>query len=536
VNGVPRPRIELSTLSLGSSLGKGGQGQVTAVTNILLNKQWPAVLKEYSPEAKRALQVTALESIAEFPETLAHQESRWLHDSTAWPVAVVQDQGVACGFLMRAVPPAYYFDFRTQTRGTQRKLADMAFLLNPEAFMRGAGIAITDHDRLMLLESVAAALSRLHALQITVGDLSPKNLLFSLTPAPSCFLIDCDAVRLRGLTVLDQVETPDWEAPPGEPRATAATDAFKFGLLAIRLFARDQSSRDATALAAVSPELGRFARLSQRDSRQRPAPGAWMTALSAAALSISATAASRPAAPRPVPTAPRISVPIPTLYPTTNRPAVHPTTNRPAVYPTTKYRPPSPAPAVRPPRRARRRPAGPLLMVACVIAIAAVVGVFVHNAMKTSATAAGIGDSCLVGTWRDGAGNTSTKWNGEVVAMHGGAGNVDHISAKGTDEDTWGGKAKPLYGTYKGHRLKEIIHGHNTLTIYATKTGHKITSTEDGWSTGSTNEFTYKGRTYSGYLSQHGTTSVTYECTAHKLTWRYNGHTLDRETRISATP
>jgi hypothetical protein len=251
MNGAPGPRIELSTLHLGSSLGKGGQGHVTAVTNILLNKQWPAVLKEYSPEAKRALRVTALETIAAFPETLAHQDSRWLHDSTAWPVAVVQDHGKTCGFLMRAVPPAYYFDFRTQTRGAQRKLADMAFLLNPENYVRGAGIVITDRDRLTLLGSVAAALSRLHALQITVGDLSPKNLLFSLTPVPSCFLIDCDAVRLRGLTVLDQVETPDWEAPPGEPRATTATDAFKLGLLAIRLFARDQSSHETTALAAL---------------------------------------------------------------------------------------------------------------------------------------------------------------------------------------------------------------------------------------------------------------------------------------------
>ena len=279
----PVPRIELSTLTLGGRLGKGGQGQVTEVTNILLNKQWPAVLKEYSPEAKQKLRPAALEAITGFPATLAHQDGQWLHETTAWPAAIVQDRGRVCGFLMRAVPPAFYFDYQTQTRGAEKKIADVAFLLNPETYVRSSGIPITDRDRLRLLWSVAAALSRLHGYQITVGDFSPKNLLFSLTPAPSCFLIDCDAVQLRGSTVLDQVETPDWEAPAGEPKATTATDAFKFGLLAIRLFAHDQSSRDMSALAAVSPELGQLARLSQHhDPRQRPSPGTWMTALNTA--------------------------------------------------------------------------------------------------------------------------------------------------------------------------------------------------------------------------------------------------------------
>ena len=294
MSSVLAPRLELSTLSLGRRLGSGGQGRVTEVSNVVLNKRWPAVLKEYSPEAKRSLHMTALETIVGFPATLAHQDGLWLHESTAWPAAVVVDHGTVCGLLMRTVPQSYYFNFQTQTRGAQRRLADMGFLLNPESYVRSAGIVIRDRERLALLASVASFLSRLHTFGIIVGDFSPKNILFSFTPSPTCFLIDCDAVHLRGSTVLDQIETPDWEAPAAEPRATAATDAYKFGLLAIRLFARDQSSRDTAPLSAIAPELGHFAQLSQQsDPQRRPSPGAWITLLRAAASSASATTGMR---------------------------------------------------------------------------------------------------------------------------------------------------------------------------------------------------------------------------------------------------
>jgi len=379
------PRFNLGSLNLANHLGKGGQGQVTEVTNILLNKQWPAVLKEYSRESKRTLQVSALETIAAFPQTLAYQDGRWLNENTAWPVALVEDNGAVCGFLMRAVPPEFYFDFQTQTMGAQKKLADMAFLLNPESYVWRSGIVVTNRDRLALLGSVASTLSLLHAADIAIGDFSPKNVLFSLTPVPSCFLIDCDAVRLRGHTVLGQTETPDWEAPVGEPRATAATDAYKFGLLAIRLFAHDQSSRDITALTAVAPELGHLARLSQHpDPRRRPPPGTWITALRAAANAAAATAAG-PVAPPPARPS-WDSVPSPAFSATT--------------------RPPAMPPAVRvpPPAPARQGTGGCLLAVMCLVAITAVVvGVLIHNAVSSGASAGqlpGIGGTCLMSAWR----------------------------------------------------------------------------------------------------------------------------------------
>jgi hypothetical protein len=302
-------RVDVGSLALGRELGTGGQGKVTAVNQFLVNRQWSAVLKLYSPAAIVGLRPTVLEKLVSFPRQLGPEDSSWLHEHTAWPAVIVEDDDVVSGFLMRSVPAAYHFDFRTQTQGVRSRLADVAFLLNADEYLMSAGLAVSDQDRLTMLSALAGTLSRLHSLGVVIGDLSPKNLLFSPGASPGCFIIDCDTVRLHGETVLDQVDTPDWESPTGEPKATVATDAYKFGLLAIRLFARDQSTRDVSALAALSPELGRLAEDSLSDDPdQRPSPYSWLRVLGAA----------RPvASPAPPPAPPIVIASLPSARPAT---------------------------------------------------------------------------------------------------------------------------------------------------------------------------------------------------------------------------
>jgi hypothetical protein len=138
---------------------------------------------------------------------------------------------------------------------------------------------------LELLHDTARALELFHRLGVVVGDLSPNNLLFTRDRRPRCFFLDCDGMRLRGASVLRAAETVDWQAPPGEgSAATPATDSYKFGLLCIRLFAGDQSTRDPAALDRAG---GRLRALAERalaaDPRRRPGMGQWSFALAAAA-------------------------------------------------------------------------------------------------------------------------------------------------------------------------------------------------------------------------------------------------------------
>lgn len=276
--------LERSELVLGGRLGKGGQGTVYAVENTLAAGTWPAVYKEYAHEFAADLDVGALEGIGDAVAALPDDERVWLGERTAWPTELVAHEGRVCGFVMRRVPDTHSFVPLTLTGqpASAPRLAQVELLLNSDDYVARSGLKISERDRFALLADLADLLARLHGLGIAVGDLSPKNLLFEPAGAARCFMIDCDAVAVAGTTVLPQVQTPDWCLPAGEPTGTAQGDAFKFALLAIRLFTRDQTDAAIEPLLAAAPTLGELATLAvMMPPDDRPPPGAWATPLKA---------------------------------------------------------------------------------------------------------------------------------------------------------------------------------------------------------------------------------------------------------------
>lgn len=305
------PVVEHGTLTLGRLLGQGGQGSVHQVLNKRINTSvnggWDVVYKEYAPAVLPALDAAALTAQVALTASLSTAEGRWLCEKTAWPAAVVERAGRPCGLLMRLVPDRFRFAYRPlggASRG-DRRLANLEFLLNDDAYVAGVGLRVSERNRVLLLADLAATLTRLHRIGIAVGDLSPKNLLFATAARPECFLVDCDAMRLRGASALPQAETPDWQVPPGEEKATPSSDSYKLALLAVRLFARDQTTTDPAALAALDPTLGDLARAGlSADPVRRPAPAAWAERLTVVAATASAKAARRPASTSPAPKPP----------------------------------------------------------------------------------------------------------------------------------------------------------------------------------------------------------------------------------------
>ncbi|WP_147268382.1 hypothetical protein [Spongiactinospora rosea] len=297
--------MDYSTLILGERLGQGGQGEVHQVTNKKINEAdgggWEVVYKEYNTTVLSQLDAAALATSVALLGGLSKAEGQWLCERTAWPAALVAKQGHVSGFLMRVVPDRFRFTFRSlanTTSGT-RRLANLEYLLNEDDYVAGIGLTVSERDRLVLLADLAATLTRLHRIGITVGDLSPKNLLFTTSPKPECFLIDCDAMRLRGASVLPQTETPDWQIPANEEKATPASDAYKLALLAIRLFARHQTATDPTPLASVAAALGDLACAGlNSDPALRPMPRIWVKPLTAAGSTASTAPATAPHTPR----------------------------------------------------------------------------------------------------------------------------------------------------------------------------------------------------------------------------------------------
>lgn len=321
---APRVVFDLAQLELGKKIGEGGQGTVYAVRHTTIGGaggRAAVVYKQYREEQLAALDGEALQSLVAMVNHLTDADARWLAAHAAWPSAVVTREGAPVGFLMRSVPSMYTFSFpglspRTPAR---TKLTAFEFLLNGDDYTRRIGLGLGDEQRTALLASVASVLAGLHRLGVAVGDLSPKNLLFARQPARDCFLIDCDAFRLHGASVLPQAETPDWALPAGEEKGTTAGDVYKFALLVVRLLARSQTATDVADLRNADRHLLRLLRRSLSPvPRNRPVAGQWEEQLRAltkerpraAPVPAAAPAPARPPRPTPSPT------PSPTRTPT----------------------------------------------------------------------------------------------------------------------------------------------------------------------------------------------------------------------------
>lgn len=286
---MAQKRLERGRLGVTTKLASGGQGVVYPAPRAQMPHARALVFKEYKPAVLPSVRVDVLEDMPAYLESLPGIEGMELLNRAAWPCRLVEEDHstTVVGFVMPSIPGEFFIDM-TMTSSVQRKAAEFQHLLNDDVFLAKRGIPLSDQYRYELLSDAAAALALLHRHDIAVGDMSPKNLLFSLRPRRQVYFIDCDAMRLRSRSVTDQVETPDWEvatAYPGEELATAQSDAYKFGLLALRLLAGHQATRDPSKLPAGVPapvqQLVHTAL--SAPAGQRPGPADWIQALDDAA-------------------------------------------------------------------------------------------------------------------------------------------------------------------------------------------------------------------------------------------------------------
>ncbi|WP_327722808.1 hypothetical protein OG381_48545 (plasmid) [Streptomyces sp. NBC_00490] len=277
---VVLPVVQLGALDIGVDLGRGAVGTVSRLRQPPVGFTGKLVFKRYLPGAREQVDEAILRRFIAFPDTLSTADTELMRERLAWPLAAVyQTPGVVSGFLMSEIPSHYTLDIR----GPKAAPAGVEFLLNGPVYERRLGITVDRTARLCLLLDLGRLLVRLHELGVVVGDLSPKNVLFSLAGPISCFLIDCDSMGVQGAHLLPPLETPGWEVPSGEDPLTRASDSYKFTLLAMRLFAGDQNTRDPQALSEVSPKLGRLATATARDRLEaRPRISEWLAPLEAA--------------------------------------------------------------------------------------------------------------------------------------------------------------------------------------------------------------------------------------------------------------
>jgi len=308
--------LHLRNMGALQKIGQGGQGVVYKAPNVKTIFSRRMVFKEYKKAALASLNVDALKAMPEFLENLPYRDGAHLIDIAAWPCRVVQDGARVIGFVMPSIPDDFFTDITT-ARGNSRVVAEFQHLLNPPQVlaMRFGQKTLTERQKYELLRRVASALSFLHERGVCVGDMSPKNMLFSLNGSPSIYFIDCDAMRVKGVSLTQQLETPGWAVPTGEERATVYSDRYKLGLLTLRLILGDQDVKDPLRLPKSVPDVLRdvIAKTLNRSPEARPTLSEWDLALDRAR----ALAPIQPAT-VPIPVAVSPVHPHPSAQPTRN--------------------------------------------------------------------------------------------------------------------------------------------------------------------------------------------------------------------------
>ena len=241
-------------------LSQGGTAWVYRVPEFSLPGEGRLVYKEYRAavraKANPAL-LPGLLSLAEFRGRLSAELRAKLDHRTIWPLVVVTgDDGGALGIVMREIPGEFF---------EGKKPRELQLLFHSDDDARRQGLPLFGlHERLVICARIAATYMLLHRLDIIIGDVSPRNIVFTLGDSPRLLAVDTDSTRVKGTrgALGAQPHTPAWEPPEallakqlldqdrrsGQAsdvdlrghadtwqRQTKQTDVYKFGLMVLRI-------------------------------------------------------------------------------------------------------------------------------------------------------------------------------------------------------------------------------------------------------------------------------------------------------------
>ena len=227
----------------------GGQGRVyrPAAVPAGLGAE-PVVVKLYRRPPPAGAGDVLTEMVA-WAHLLPDEQRAALHELAAWPLAVVRAGSGAAGIVMRDVTARFAAPFVMPSGRRERVLLTLEHLLGTDAYlqMRGLGVRLDTFTRAEVAERICDAIAFLHRHAIVASDIAPNNLLvaFGAGDEPEVCFIDCDSMVFHGRSALTSVQTGDWEIPAAfaESPGTRAADAYKLGLVVLRLFARSHDAR-----------------------------------------------------------------------------------------------------------------------------------------------------------------------------------------------------------------------------------------------------------------------------------------------------
>jgi len=309
--------VSVSKLRLGPLLAEGGEGRVFEV---LAGPPELAARSVYK-QLRSPRPLAELTSLVEFPSLLVSNGSRLAAralSSSAWPVSSVvgDDPVLAVGTVMARAPAQFWLQHRDGTK----RLATLSYLAtDPERIAVAYGALVPPPGAPERVALVYALARLLEAWQnepplprVVHGDLSGKNVLWSLQPAPAVYVLDCDGASVLcgpdvtgdemagGPDGRKRATTPNWDDPalPQGAPPTRASDRYMLGITFLRVVGAAhfplQGPQRTAEHVNVDLELPRSWRkvpdlpvlwelcersLSLADVEARPSPGEWAAEL-----------------------------------------------------------------------------------------------------------------------------------------------------------------------------------------------------------------------------------------------------------------
>lgn len=216
-----------------TKIAAGGEGVVHEVRHMpgVVFKQFKSTL-EAPPDYK------VLAELIRLPMGLQEAERDHLLSRTTWPTTLVaSSSGKVVGYLMPALPAGLYRSYGLRSN-PQNVLCDwnqISYSGQPQPPHMMSDVPTLSTEMILeLLGDLVKTVGILHRNGCAVGDMSGKNLVWTIAPA-STMIIDCDSFRVGGRGVCLPKESPGWidTALDGAPTGTHS-DIFKIGVAAFR--------------------------------------------------------------------------------------------------------------------------------------------------------------------------------------------------------------------------------------------------------------------------------------------------------------
>ena len=243
--------VNHSDLGVLREVGSGAIGTVYEV-----GAEPSCYYKRYSAPARHARR---LDELIAWRLALEPGERDFLDCHCAWPLIAVRESDDTVGFLMRRAPDDFWADMLGEAH-----TLELQHLIHANAARRLGVQLPTPQQRLDLLRSFARIFDFFDQRDIVYGDVSEKNVLWTLDGTPRVFLIDCDNAHTgQGDQDAGGVAIPknsSWRDPylPLDGSPSLDSDRYAIAVFCYRVFyeAHAALSRDRDYVLVPPPVPG----------------------------------------------------------------------------------------------------------------------------------------------------------------------------------------------------------------------------------------------------------------------------------------